>query len=90
MGFKGASNELRVFDLLGSNMVGLQPCSPTIPNIRREAGATLDETRKRTTMRLLEVLLKGAGIALLLVACALLVYLGAVLLARVAGSILVP
>jgi hypothetical protein len=90
MGFKGASNELRVFDLLGSNMVGLQPCSPTIPNIWRGAGATLDETRKRTTMRLLEVLLKGAGIALLLVACALLVYLGAVLLARVAGSILVP
>ncbi len=55
-----------------------------------EAGATLDETRKRTTMRLLEVVLKGAGIALLLVACALLVYLGAVLLARGAGSILVP
>jgi hypothetical protein len=55
-----------------------------------EAGATLDETRKRTTMRLLEAVLKGAGIALLLVACALLVYLGAVLLARGAGSILVP
>ena len=50
---------------------------------RPEAGATLDETRKRATMRLLEVVLKGVGIALLLVACALLVYLGAVLLARI-------
>ena len=55
-----------------------------------EAGATLDETTKRATMRLLEVVLKGAGIALLLVACGLLVYLGAVLLARGAGSMLVP
>ena len=55
-----------------------------------EAGATLDETTERTTRRLLEVLLKGAGIALLLVACALLVYLGAVLLAREADWILVP
>ena len=55
-----------------------------------EAGATLDETTKRATSRLLEVLLKWAGIALLLVACALLVYLGAVLFARAAGSILVP
>jgi hypothetical protein len=50
----------------------------------------LDETTKRATSRLLEVLLKGAGIALLLVACGLLVYLGAVLFAQAAGSILVP
>jgi hypothetical protein len=50
----------------------------------------LDETTKRATMWVLEVVLKGAGMALLLVACALLVYLGAVLLARGAGSILVP
>jgi hypothetical protein len=50
----------------------------------------LDETTKRATMRLLEVVLKGAGIALLLVACGLLVYLGAVLLARGASSMLVP
>ena len=63
-----------------------QPDHPQHP----EAGATLDETRKRATMRLLEAVLKGAGIALLLVACGLLVYLGAVLLARGAGSILVP
>jgi len=63
-----------------------QPDHPQHP----EAGATLDETTKRATMRLLEAVLKGAGIALLLVACGLLVYLGAVLLARGAGSILVP
>ena len=49
----------------------------------------MDETTKRATSRLLEVLLKWAGIALLLVACALLVYLGGVLLARGAGWILV-
>jgi len=71
-------------------MVGLLPCGPTVPNVRREAGATLHKTRKRATRRLLEAALKGLGIALLLVACALLVYLGAVLLARGAGSILVP
>jgi hypothetical protein len=71
-------------------MVGLLPCSPTIPNVRREAGATLYETRKRATRRLLEAVLKWAGIALLLVACGLLVFLGAVLLVRGAGWILVP
>ena len=69
-------------------MVGLPSCGPTIQR-RPEAGATLDETTERTTRRLLEVLLKGAGIALLLVACGLLVYLGTVLLVRGAGSILV-
>ena len=62
--------------------------SPTISNIRREVGATLNETRNRTPRRLLEAVLKGVGIALLLVACALLVYLGAVLLERGAGWIL--
>ena len=55
-----------------------------------EVGATLHETRTRATRRLLEAVLKWAGIALLLVACALLVYLGAVLFARGAGSIPVP
>ena len=40
-------------------------------------------------MRLLEAVLKGAGIALLLVACGLMVFLGAVLLTRGAGWILV-
>jgi len=64
--------------------------SPTISNVRREVGATLDETRKRATMRLLEAVLKGLGIALLLVACALLVYLGAVLFVRGADWILIP
>ena len=57
---------------------------------RPEVGATLHETRKRATRRLLEAVLKGLGVALLLVACAMLVYLGAVLLARGAGWILVP
>ena len=56
--------------------------SPTISNARREVGATLDETTKRATSRLLVAVLKGAGIALLLVACGLLVYLVAVLFAR--------
>ena len=49
---------------------------------RPEAGATLHETRKRATWRLLEAVLKGLGVALLLVACAVFVYLGAVLFAR--------
>jgi hypothetical protein len=49
----------------------------------------LDETRNRSKRRVLEAVLKGAGIALLLVACALLVYLVAVLFAWGAGWILV-
>jgi cytochrome c biogenesis protein CcdA len=57
---------------------------------RPEVGATLHETRKRATRRLLEAVLKGLGVALLLVACAMSVYLGAVLLARGADWILVP
>jgi hypothetical protein len=64
--------------------------SPTISNVRREVGATLHKTTKRDTMRLLEAVLKWAGMALLLVVCGLLVYLGAVLFARGAGSIPVP
>jgi hypothetical protein len=63
-------------------MVGLPSCCPTIPNVHWEIGATLYETRNRFKRRLLEAVLKWAGIALLLVSCALLVYLGAVLLAR--------
>ena len=50
----------------------------------------MHETRKRATRRLLEVVLKGLGIALLLVACAMFVYLGAVLFARGADWILIP
>jgi hypothetical protein len=50
----------------------------------------LYETRKRASMRLLEAGLKWVGITLLLVSCAMLVYLGAVLLTRGAGWILVP
>jgi hypothetical protein len=64
--------------------------SPTISNVQREVGATLHKTTKRDTVRLLEAVLKWAGMALLLVVCGLLVYLGAVLFARAAGSIPVP
>ncbi len=71
-------------------MVGLVPCSPNIPNVLREVGATLRETRDRAARRLLEAALKGAGVAVLLVSWALLVSLGAVLLARGAEWILVP
>ena len=45
-------------------MVGRQGRSPTIFDVRREVGATLHKTIKRaTTMRLLEAMLKWAGIA---------------------------
>ncbi len=57
---------------------------------RPEVGATLHETRKRATRRLLEAVLKGLGIAMLLVACAMFVHLGAVLFSRGADWILVP
>ena len=57
---------------------------------RPEAGATLHETRRRSTRRLLEAVLKWAGIALLLVACAMFVYLGAVLFMWGADWILIP
>ena len=42
----------------------------------------MHETRNRATRRLPEAVLKGLGIALLLVACAMFVYLGAVLFVR--------
>ena len=45
-------------------------------------GATLYETIRRATMRLLEAVLKWAGITALLVSLALMVYLGAILIAR--------
>ncbi len=50
----------------------------------------MHETRKRATRRLLEAVLKALEIATLLVACAMLVYLGAVLLAQAADWILAP
>lgn len=50
----------------------------------------MHETRKRATRRLLEVVLKGLGIAMLLAACAMFVYLGAVLFSWGADWILVP
>ena len=49
----------------------------------------MHETRKGATRRLLEAVLKGLGIALLLVACAMLVYLTAILFARGADWILI-
>ncbi len=48
------------------------------------------ETIHRAMRRLLEAMLKWAWVTLLLVSCALLVYLGAVLLARGAGWLLFP
>lgn len=71
-------------------MVGHPSCRPTIPSVRGEVGATLHETRKRAAMRLLEAVLKWAGATLLLVSCALLVYLGAVVLARLSAWLLFP
>jgi hypothetical protein len=50
----------------------------------------LYKTRNRVTMRLLEAALKWVGTTLLLISCAMLVYLGAVLLTQGAGWILVP
>lgn len=47
-----------------------------------EVGATLYETVRRATRRLLEAALKWVGITSLLVSFALIVYLGAVLIAR--------
>jgi len=48
----------------------------------------LYKTRNRATMRLLEAL-KWVGVTLLLISCAMLVYLGVVLLTQGAGWILV-
>jgi hypothetical protein len=77
-GFRWPSN----VSLLGSSRVEHGRASVLLPDHtqRPEVGATLHEARKRATMRLLEAALKWVGITLLLVACAMLVYLGAVLL----------
>ncbi len=66
---------------------------PSLPQ-RREVGTALYETMRRVTRRLLEAarstpgalsqVLKWVGAALVMGSCALLVYLGAVLLARLA------
>ena len=71
-------------------MVGLLPSRPAVTNVLRESGAALHETRKKATMRLLVAMLKWAGATLLLVSCAMLVYLGAVLLARLSAGTLSP
>ena len=44
----------------------------------------------RAVMRLLEAVLKSAGLTALVISCALLVYLGAVLLARLSAWVLFP
>ncbi len=51
---------------------------------------TRNGTTTRTTRRLLVVMLKGVGTTLLLVSCALLIYLGAVALARLSAWLLFP
>ena len=63
------------------------PCSPFCGSAfaapqRREADTASYERIRRTTRRRLSPVLKGLGAAALLVLCALLVYLGAVLLSR--------
>ncbi len=50
----------------------------------------MHETRRRAAMRMLEALLKWAGATLLLASCALLIYLGAVGLARLSAWALFP
>jgi membrane protein required for beta-lactamase induction len=62
------------------------PSCPTLPNVRR---STVYE-RNRTTRRLLEAVLKWVGVTLLLVSCALLVYLAAVLFARLSAGAFFP
>ena len=48
------------------------------------------EAIRRATTRLLEAMLKWVGVTLILVSCALLVYLGAVLLTRLSAEALFP
>ena len=71
-------------------MVGQTPCRPTTPNVLREVGATLHDARYRAARRLLEAVLKWVGITLLVVSCAVLVYLGAVGLARLSAWAFFP
>ena len=60
------------------------------PSRRPEVGATLYETIRRATMRLLEGALRWVGITSLLVSFVLMVYLGAVLLARLSSWAFYP
>lgn len=59
-------------------------------SVSGEASATVYEKMPRAVMRLLEAALKWAGLAALVVSCALLVYLVAVLLARLSAWMLFP
>ena len=62
------------------------PYCPTLPHIRR---STVYD-KSRTARRLLEAVLKWVGVTLLLVSCALLVYLAAVLFARLSAGAFLP
>ena len=77
LGSTGTAGTLRILPAVHNNVV-------------EEAGATLHETRSRAARRLLEAALKVLGMALLLIACAMFVYLGAALFARGADWILIP
>jgi hypothetical protein len=70
-------------------LVLAQP-SPARLSQRLEVDATLYEAIRRATTRLLEAMLKWVGVTLILVSCALLVYLGAVLLTRLSAEALFP
>ena len=69
---------------------GLVPCRPAVPHVRGEVSSTVYEKILRAVMRLLEAALKSAGLTALVISCALLVYLGAVLLARLSAWVLFP
>ncbi|CAA9222439.1 MAG: hypothetical protein AVDCRST_MAG93-504, partial [uncultured Chloroflexia bacterium] len=68
---------------------GAQPPGYT-RSVREEAGATVYEKMPRNVTRLLEAALKWAGLTALMISCALLVYLGGVLLARLSAWVLFP
>lgn len=78
--------------MLGSGERGRDVALPSdhAQSAREEADATVFEKMPRAVVRLLEAALKWAGLAALVVSCALLVYLGAVLIARLSTWVLFP
>ena len=74
----GDSNGLHIGFTCFAGRVERSRASVLLPDHtqRLEVGATLYETRNRAPMRLLEAALKWVGITLLLISCAMLVYLG--------------
>ena len=75
---------------MGGVWSGCCPAPGHTRNVREEAGATVYEKMPRNVMRLLEAALKWAGLTALMISCALLVYLGGVLLARLSAWVLFP